>query len=72
MATNNYTDEELLEKFNFWLDHYTKYGESHYKDTKDWKILEIYYDRILDRTINDLVIEDDDVEYYVDRIGELV
>lgn len=36
------TDNELVGRFNYWLDHYTKNGERHYIDTPDWKIQKLY------------------------------
>jgi hypothetical protein len=29
------TDEEREEMFNWWVDHYTSNGDSHYSDTPD-------------------------------------
>lgn len=66
-----YTDLDLQDRVNYWLDHYTKYGESHYTDTKDWRILEIYWDKILDRVLNELEIEEHEVEPMADRISAL-
>jgi hypothetical protein len=66
-----YSDVDLQDRVNHWLDHYTKYGESHYADTKDWRILEIYWDRILDRVLNELEITDEEVEPMADRISAL-
>jgi uncharacterized protein (DUF2236 family) len=66
-----YSDADLQDRVNHWLDHYTKYGESHYADTKDWRILEIYWDRILDRVLNELEITDEEVEPMADRISAL-
>lgn len=66
-----YSDADLQDRVNHWLDHYTKYGESHYADTKDWRILEIYWDKILDRVLNELEIEEHEVEPMADRISAL-
>ena len=66
-----YSDADLQDRVNHWLDHYTKYGESHYADTKDWRILEIYWDRILDRVLNELEIKEHEVEPMADRISAL-
>lgn len=66
-----YSDADLEDRVNYWLDHYTRYGESHYADTKDWRILEIYWDRILDRVLNELEITDEEVEPMADRISAL-
>ena len=33
-----YSDSDLKDRVNYWLDHYIKYGDSHYADTKDWRI----------------------------------
>lgn len=66
-----YSDADLQDRVNHWLDHYTKYGESHYANTKDWRILEIYWDRILDRVLNELEIEEHEVEPMADRISAL-
>lgn len=66
-----YSDADLQYRVNHWLDHYTKYGESHYADTKDWRILEIYWDEILYRVLNELEITDEEVEPMADRISAL-
>jgi len=54
------TDKELTENFNWWLDHYTKNGDKHYSDTKDWKIIELYYDLIIDRVFESLPMMNDE------------
>jgi len=66
-----YSDADLESRVNHWLDHYTRYGESHYSDTKDWKIMEIYWDKILDRVLNELEITEEEVEPMADRISAL-
>ena len=66
-----YTDADLQDRVNHWLDHYTKYGDSHYADTKDWRIVEIYWEKILDRVLNELEIEEHEVEPMADRISAL-
>jgi uncharacterized protein (DUF2236 family) len=66
-----YSDADLQDMVNYWFDHYTRYGESHYADTKDWRIFEIYWDRILDRVLNELEITDEEVEPMADRISAL-
>ena len=66
-----YSDSELEDRVNYWLDYYVKYGESHYADTKDWRILEIYWDKIIDRVLNELEIEESEVEPMSDRISAL-
>jgi hypothetical protein len=66
-----YSDADLQDRVNHWLDHYTTYGESHYADTKDCRILEIYWDRMLDRVLNELEIEEHEVEPMADRISAL-
>ena len=66
-----YTDLDLQDRVNYWLDHYTKYGDSHYADTKDWRIVEIYWEKILDRVLNELEIEEHEVEPMADRISSL-
>jgi hypothetical protein len=66
-----YSDADLKERVNYWAQHYTKYGESHYADTTDFKILETYWDKILDRVLNELEIEEHEVEPMADRISAL-
>jgi hypothetical protein len=68
---SDYSDADLQDRVNHWLDHYTRYGESHYVDTKDWRILEIYWDKILDRVLNELDITDKEVQPMADRISAL-
>ncbi len=66
-----YSDDDLRDKVNHWIDHYTRYGESHYSDTKDWRILEIYWDRIVDKVLDELEIEEHEVESMSNRIASL-
>lgn len=66
-----YSDADLQDRVNHWLDHYTKYGDSHYSDTNDWRILEIYWEKILYRVLNELEIEEHEVEPMADRISGL-
>jgi hypothetical protein len=66
------TDSELIDNFNWWLDYYTKSGDKHYNDTKDWKIQELYYDLIVDRVINEICEEDGTEEELIERLNNLV
>jgi len=66
-----YSDSDLIDRVNYWLDHYKKYGDSHYSDTQDFRILEIYWDKILDRVLNELEIEEHEVDPMADRISAL-
>ena len=65
------TDNELIEHFNYWLDHYTKNGERHYSDTQDWKIQELYYDLIVDRVLENYT-EEEETDYIIERLSNLV
>lgn len=58
---------------NYWLDHYTIYGDKHYSDTPDWKIREIYWDNIESRVIEDMNIEmsDDELNRLCERLSRL-
>jgi hypothetical protein len=68
-----FSDTKLESMINYWLDYYTKKGNSHYSDTKDWRIREIYWDKIVDRVIEDLNIEmtDSEIEKFCDRLADL-
>ena len=68
-----FSDAELENMINYWLDHYTANGDSHYSDTKDWRIREIYWDKIVDRVIEDVNIEmtDSEIEKFCDRLANL-
>lgn len=68
-----FSDAELENMINYWLDHYTANGDSHYSDTKDWKIREIYWDKIVDRVIEDVNIEmtDSEIEKFCYRLANL-
>lgn len=66
------TDEELQGAYYFWLDHYTAYGDSHYSDTPDWKIAEIYFDKIVERILEDLPeMDDEQEEVLIEKLGNL-
>lgn len=58
----NITDEELNSMYLWWLEHYTSHGDSHYSDTPEWKVAEIYFDKIVDRILQDLPEMDDEDE----------
>jgi predicted metallo-beta-lactamase superfamily hydrolase len=68
-----FSDAELENMINYWLDHYTANGDSHYSNTKDWRIREIYWDKIVDRVIEDVNIEmtDSEIEKFCDRLADL-
>jgi len=66
------TDDELIEKFNYWLEHYTNNGDRHYSDIPEWKTQEIYYDIIVDRVLNETCEEDGYEDELVERINSLV
>ena len=65
--------KKLEEMINTWLDHYIANGESHYSDTPDWKIRDIYWDKIVDRVLSDLDIDltDEEIEKMCDRLNDL-
>ena len=68
-----FSDAELESMIEYWLYHYTANGDSHYSDTKDWRIREIYWDKIVDRVIEDVNIEmtDNEIEKFCDRLADL-
>jgi hypothetical protein len=68
-----FTDATLEDMINHWLNHYTSNGDSHYSDTPDWKIREIYWDKIVDRVIQDLDTElsDEEIDKFCDRLADL-
>jgi len=68
-----FSDAELENMINYWIDHYTANGDSHYSDTKDWKIREIYWDKIVDRVIENVNIEmtDSEIEKFCNRLSNL-
>jgi len=62
-------DIELESNFNWWLDHYTSHGDKHYSDSPDWKIVELYYDLIVDRVLENYTEEDSD--YIIERLSKI-
>jgi len=73
LVCSEFSDADLENMINHWLDHYTKNGDSHYDDSPDWRIREIYWDKIVDRVIEDVNTEmtDEEVERFCDRLGSL-
>lgn len=73
VISSAFSDAELENMINYWLDHYTANGDSHYSDTNDWRIREIYWDKIVDRVIEDVNIEmtDSEIEKFCDRLADL-
>lgn len=68
-----YSDSELENMINYWLDHYTRNGDSHHYDTSDSRIREIYWDKILSRVLEDVDIEMDDkeIERFCNMLSDL-
>lgn len=67
------SDKELIEIFDWWLNHYTMNGDKHYDDTPDWKVIELYYDLIVDRVFESLSeMTDEENEIIVERLNNLV
>ncbi len=66
------TDKELYDRFLWWLDHYEKNGDRHYDDTNYFKRVEIYWDLIINRVLNELpMISDEENENIVNRLSEM-
>jgi hypothetical protein len=65
------TDEQILEGMHSWLDHYINSGGDHYKGTPEWRIQEIYWDRIVDRVINEVGREPELEEFLIHRINKI-
>lgn len=67
------TDEELESMINFWLDHYINNGDSHYLDTKEDRIREIYWEKIIDRVIDDNGEEmtDAELDLFIERLNNI-
>jgi hypothetical protein len=63
------TNEQLETDFLYWLDHYIKNGEKHYSDTREERIIELYYDNILDRVLENYTEEESDE--IIDRISKM-
>jgi hypothetical protein len=68
-----FSDAELEDMMNTWFDHYQANGESHYSDTPDFRIREIYWDKVVDRVIEDVNTQmtDEEVERFCDRLADL-
>ena len=65
-------ETQLLSDFYYWLDHYTRNGDKHYRDTPDWKIVELYYDLIVERIFERLPeTTDEEDEIIVELISNL-
>jgi len=71
--TISYSDQELTDMINEGVEHYKRNGDSHYIDTNDDRILEIYWLKIVDRIIDsiDQELTDDDIEEFVERLSNL-
>lgn len=62
-------EAELKNKVDFWLEHYQKNGDSHYQDTKVEKLLEIYWQRILEHILEDY--PENQIELIEKKLSEL-
>ena len=68
----NITDIELEDSFNHWLNHYTKRGTRHYSDTPEFRIIELYWDIIVDRILESLPeMSDEESEQIVERLANM-
>ena len=69
-TTKHYSDETLIDWMDNWLEYYRKYGESHYSDTKECKLVEIYYDKILTRVLDEVaddIFNNSENEFYTTK-----
>jgi len=68
-----FSNDELENMMSTWFDHYQANGESHYSDTPDFRIREIYWDRVVGRVIEDVNTEmtDEEIERFCDRLADL-
>jgi hypothetical protein len=73
VVCSTFSDGQLEDMINYWLDYYTANGDSHYSDTPDWKIREIYWDKIVSRVIEDVNTEmtDEEIDLFCDRLADL-
>lgn len=66
------TDEELNSMYLWWLEHYTAHGEKHHADTPESKIVEIYFDKIVERILEDLPeMDDEQEEVLIEKLSNL-
>jgi hypothetical protein len=68
---DKYSDAYLQRRVNFWHYYYKVYGEKHSDDTADWKIILIYWDRIVNMVLSELEIQEHEVEPMSNRISAL-
>jgi|AntDeeMinimDraft_6_1070357.scaffolds.fasta_scaffold09260_2 hypothetical protein len=73
VVCSTFSNDELENMMGTWFDHYQANGESHYSDTPDFRIREIYWDKVVDRVIEDVNTEmtDKEVEQFCDRLADL-
>lgn len=73
VVCSDFSDAQLEDKINYWIDHYTVNGESHNSDTPDWKIREIYWEKIVNRVIEDVNTEmtEDEIDLFCNRLANL-
>ena len=66
------TDGELESAFYDWLNHYTKRGDRYYSDTSEERIIELYWDIIVDRVLEGLPeMTDEENEEIVNRLSRM-
>jgi hypothetical protein len=63
------TDEQLETDFNYWLDHYIKNGDKHYSNTPDWKIIDLYYDNIVERVLENY--SEEETDEVIERLSKM-
>jgi hypothetical protein len=67
-----FTDDEIRNMVDNWFDHYRNVGDSHHQDTPDFRIIEVYWDKVIDRLLDDLGIEltDKQIDDFCDWLAD--
>lgn len=52
-----FSEDQIIEMVHQWFEHYINVGDSHYNYSNHNRILSIYWDKIIDRVLEDLDTE---------------
>jgi len=66
-------DWELEEAMIYWFEHFDKNGYRHVYGETSWeKVVELYFEEALDKTLNDLPeMSDEENDAIIDRINKM-
>ena len=68
-----FDEDDIINRLDEYLQHFQINGTKHYSYDQDWKILEKYYDDLIDKLLCDLEISlnDKDQEIFIEWVNKI-